>query len=302
MNISQLHAIHQLYLRKTMSAAAEALHLTPSAISQQISILEQELEINLIERRGRGVELTVPGRELVKHAERIFEELQAAYANIASLKNTVAGTLRVSSFPSAGTALLPATTKSLKTAYPQLTLHSRELEPEDAVTALKAWEIDVALIDDVVLHPGLIDANIEVISLISDKFVIMLPASHPLTAFETVPIEELRNEAWVIDAWVGNNYTDVVIGECKKAGYIPNIIAQCKDFTMASTFVKMGCAVFMVAGLRMISQIEGVEFRPLFPELKREISIAFRKSERKSPALRVFIKHIRNRVKELQGM
>ena len=301
MNITKLLALHQLALRKTMAAAAEALYLTPSAISQQISLLEQELGIDLIERRGRGVELTVAGKELVKHAERIFEELQTARAKMASLKKTVVGTLKVSAFPSAGAALLPAITRSLKAAYPQLTLYSRELEPEEAVTALRAWEIDAALVDDVIVTPGLLDPHLEIRSLIRDNFVIMLPEKHPLTAQQSVTFEDLRNEAWVIDAWAVNNYTDVVIGECKKAGYVPNIIAQCKDFTLSSTFVKTGCAVFMVAGLRMLSPLEGVAFRPLYPAMKREISIAFRKTERTSPAMRVFIKHIRSRVKELRA-
>lgn len=301
MNITRLLALHQLQLRKTMSAAAEALHLTPSAISQQISMLEEELGIDLIERRGRGVELTAPGQEMVKHAERIFEELQMAQANMDSLKKTVAGKLTVSSFPSAGTALIPATVKSLKAAHPQLAVYFRELEPEEAVTALRAWEIDVALVDDVIVPSALLDSNLEILSLLTDYFVMMLPESHPLAAQKKVSVEALRNEDWVIDAWAANYYTNVVIGECQKFGYVPNIVALCKDFNMASAFVKTGCAVFMVSGIRRLSHVEGVVFRPICPELKREIFIAFRKTERISPAVQAYIKHIRNRVKNLES-
>ncbi|RVH76220.1 helix-turn-helix domain-containing protein, partial [Sinorhizobium medicae] len=71
MDLSRLRALRELSIRKTMAAVAEALYVSPSAVSQQIALLEQEVGIDLIERRGRGVELTPAGKQLVERAERI---------------------------------------------------------------------------------------------------------------------------------------------------------------------------------------------------------------------------------------
>ena len=91
MDIAKLRALRELSIRKTMAAVAEALYVSPSAVSQQIALLEQEVGIDLIERRGRGVELTVAGRRLVERAERILVELESARADIAELKKVIAG-------------------------------------------------------------------------------------------------------------------------------------------------------------------------------------------------------------------
>ena len=72
MDINKLAALRELALRKTMTEVAKKLHLSPSAVSQQIAQLEEEVGIDLIERRGRGVELTLAGERLVEHANRIF--------------------------------------------------------------------------------------------------------------------------------------------------------------------------------------------------------------------------------------
>ncbi len=78
MDINKLASLRELSFRKTITEVAKALHLSPSAVSQQIAQLEDELNINLIERSGRGVELTIAGKKLVEHSERIFAEIETA--------------------------------------------------------------------------------------------------------------------------------------------------------------------------------------------------------------------------------
>ena len=106
MDLARLRALRELSIRKTMAAVAEALYVSPSAVSQQIALLEQEVGIALIERRGRGVELTPAGKQLVERAERILIELESARADIAELKKVIAGELRVAAFPSVASAVV----------------------------------------------------------------------------------------------------------------------------------------------------------------------------------------------------
>ncbi len=299
MNLTRLLALYQLHLRKSVTQAALAMHLTPSAVSQHISMLEQEYGIRLVERQGRGLKLTMAGQEMVLHAGRILDELQAARASMAHLKDNVTGSLTICSFPSAGTVILPAVTRSLAEAYPMLTVLSRELEPEEGLVALRAWEVDMAVVDDVIIDP-VPDEQIEVLPLMEDEFVVMLPADHPLAKKQTVPVKALQNERWVNDAWASNSYTDVVIKQCREQGFTPKFIALCKDYTMASTFVRESNAVFMLAGLRRLCPSEGVVFRRLEPVLKRSISVVLRRSEHKAPAIQAALDHLKKRAEELK--
>lgn len=291
MDVGRLRALRELSVRKTMAAVAEALYVSPSAVSQQISLLEQEAGIELIERRGRGVELTVAGRQLVERANRIFAELESARADIAELKKVVAGELRVAAFPSVAAALMPRTIRALRQTYPQLVVQFDEMEPEEALTALRSWQTDVALIDDLNVPPGLLDPNIAVIPLIEDVFNVMVAPDHRLAEQAKVTLEDLRNECWVSDT-ASVTYTRMLTEACQEAGFTPNIIARCKGFEVTVAMIREGCAIAILPGLRASLDLEDVWVCRLTPEIRRHISIAYRKGEKRSPALQAFINEI----------
>ena len=78
MDFARLRTLRELSLRKTMAAVAEALLISPSAVSQQIAQLEDETGVELVERRGRGVRLTPAGQRLADHAGRVIGVLEEA--------------------------------------------------------------------------------------------------------------------------------------------------------------------------------------------------------------------------------
>src|SRR6202035_2553596 len=98
----------ELAHRGTIAAVAEALAYTPSAVSQQLSALEREAGLPLLERSGRRVVLTPAGRNLVRHAETVLEQLERAAAELASARRGLAGRLRIGPLPSAGHTIIPA--------------------------------------------------------------------------------------------------------------------------------------------------------------------------------------------------
>ncbi|MDR0278318.1 MAG: LysR family transcriptional regulator [Paucimonas sp.] len=288
MDIGKLGALRELAVRKTMAAVAEALHVSPSAVSQQISMLEQEVGIDLVERRGRGVELTIAGRTLVERANRIFAELESARADMAELKKVVAGDIRVAAFPSVASLLMPRTMRSLRAAYPRLDVLFEEMEPEEGLNALRSWQTDVALIDDLNVPPGLLDPGIELTPLIEDVFHVMMAPDHRLAGLDEVSWAELEEERWVIDT-ASATYTRILTEACQRSGYMPRIIARCKGAEVTSAMIREGCAIAMFPGLRTHTDMPGARVSRLVPEIRRRISIAYRKGEKKSPALRVFI-------------
>src|SRR2546427_3828527 len=114
MDIARLRALRELSIRQTMAAVADALYLTPSAVSQQIAQLEEEVGVQLTERQGRGVRLTRAGEVLVGHAERIMIALDEAKSDLAELKRAISGVLRVAAFSTVTAALLPHAIKELR--------------------------------------------------------------------------------------------------------------------------------------------------------------------------------------------
>jgi DNA-binding transcriptional LysR family regulator len=293
MDISRLSALRELALRKTMAAVAEALHLSPSAVSQQISILEQEVGIDLVERRGRGVELTIAGRMLVERANRIFTELESARADIAELKKVVAGDIRVAAFPSVAAALIPGTIRALRVAHPQLMVLFEEMEPEEGMNALRSWQTDVALIDDLNVPPGLLDPTIELSPLIEDVFNVMMCPNHRLAQQSEVTWADLKGEYWAVDT-ASVTYTRMLTDACQNSGYVPNIIARCKGLEVTSAMILEGCAISIFPGLRARFELKDARMCRLVPEIRRKISVAYRKGERKSPALQAFVQCIQS--------
>ncbi len=299
MDISKLRALRELAVRKTMAAVAEAMHVSPSAVSQQISILEQEVGIDLVERRGRGVELTIAGKKLVERANRIFEELESARADMAELKKVVAGDIRVAAFPSVAAALMPKTIQALRATHPQLEVLFEEMEPEESMNALRSWQADIALIDDLNVPLGLLDPSIQITPLIEDVFNVMMSPDHKLAGMEKVTWADLESELWVMDT-ASSTYTRMLTDACQQAGYTPKIMARCKGFEVTSALIREGCAIAIFPGLRARHDMQGARVCRLEPEIRRRISIAFRRGEKRSPAIQVFIECLEQRAAQFR--
>lgn len=274
-----------------MAAVADAMRLSPSAVSQQIAQLEAEVGIALIERRGRGVRLTAAGLQLASHADRIVTIVEGAKADLAELKRVVAGELRIAAFPSVAAALLPQTIRALERSHPQLSITFEELEPTESLLALRAWQTDAAIIDDLNVPPGAIDANIETLPVIQDVFHVMLPKSHRLAGRATITMKDLRAEKWAIDT-ASNTYTQMLVDACQKVGFTPDIIARSKGLEVTLSLVRGGCAIAISPGLRANNDLHDVRVKKLAPEIRRKISIAFRRSERHRPTLAAFLRQI----------
>lgn len=287
MDLGRLRALRELALRKTMAAAAEALSVSPSAISQQISQLEQEAGLKLVKRRGRGVTLTPAGHMLVKHAERIIAVLQEAKTDLAEMKRTVAGELRVTAFPSAASALIPMTIRELGRLHSRLHILFHEMEPTESLLALRAWRTDVALIDNLTVSVDLQQLNIETIDLIEDSLYAILPASHALAAKPTIGLPELRNERWVLDT-ASHAYSEFVIRECQAHGFEPLINAYCNGIDVMLALIEVACSISVLPGFRLRRYSGDFVVRRIVPDIQRKILIAFRRGEHRHPAIQAF--------------
>jgi DNA-binding transcriptional LysR family regulator len=288
MDIARLRTLRELSLRQTMAAVAEALRISPSAVSQQVSQLETEAGLPLVERRGRRVRLTEAGQRLVAHAERIIATLEEAKTDLAALKQAVAGELRVAAFSSVAAALIPPVMKALERRHGQLAVVLEEMEPVDSLAALRAWQTDVALIDDLTLPANMPEPNIERIPILEDMLYAVLPNAHPLTARGKVAIADLRGERWAMDT-AFNTYSDVIIRACQAAGFDPVVNGKCSGFEVVQPLIEQGCSIAILPGLRVGQRTGKFCVRKLTPEIRRRIFVAFRRGERRNPAVAAFL-------------
>lgn len=160
LDVRRLRLLRELARRGTIAAVAEALAFSPSAVSQQLAVLEREAGLPLLERTGRRVRLTPAAQNLVRHADAVLERLEQADADLAEARSGLAGVLRIGSFPTATRAIVPAALVHLARRHPGLEPMISETDPAAVAHALRAGDLDVALVHEydfvpVPAEPGL---------------------------------------------------------------------------------------------------------------------------------------------------
>src|SRR3712207_2526827 len=136
LDLRRLRLLHELSQRGTIAAVADALQFTPSAVSQQLAMLERETGVKLLERAGRNVRLTDPALVLVGHAEALLDRAARAEADLANAAQTVSGRARIAAFPSVAIKLAIPAIERLRDEAPALRCELIEAEPESALPAL----------------------------------------------------------------------------------------------------------------------------------------------------------------------
>lgn len=288
MDLTRLRSLRELSARTSMAAVAEALCLTPSAVSQQISQLEEEAGTALVERWGRGVRLTAAGAVLAAHAERVLAVLDEARAELAELRHEVAGEVRLAAFPSAAALLLPQALVALRRDHPRLEILISELEPAEGLAALGSWQADIALVDDWSVGTGAGHPNLDFHPLADDRLCALLPAGHARADQRTLALGDLAAESWALDS-SSSTYADYVLAQCRRAGFEPRVNARCRGFEMVAALVAAGCSVALIPGLRRGQTPVGTTLLPLVPALPRRILLAWRRSKQRHPGLQAVL-------------
>lgn len=291
MDLARLRALRELSIRKTMGAVAEAMFVSPSAISQQISHLEVEMGVPLIERRGRGVVLTPAGARLVEHVDHIVQVIEMAKTDVAEISQVVAGELRVSAFPSVAALLIPQAIRQMSERFPRLRLKLHEMEPSDGVTALRTWNADIALIDDLTISEDSLGEGIELIPLLTDRLCALLPPTHALVGQAVINIADLRNEMLAMDT-AQSVFSKVITRACLDAGFEPQVNGYCDSYDVALAMVEAGCSIAVLPGFRVRRYHGRAVVKWLQPTMKRSVSVAFRKGERRNHAVAHFVEEL----------
>ena len=288
LGVWRLQLLREVQRRGSVRAAAEAMSVTPSAVSQQLAILEQEAGVELLEKSGRQVRLTEAGLRLVRHADSITGAIAAAEADVASLQGQVVGTLRVAAFPTAARAVMPAVMTALSRQHPELRVTLRDLEADESLTALAMDEIDVAIVDDYGDGSRVPPAGLDVCEFMRDPiYLASLPpgfAWSPGVASESARLSDFRDAHWIMDT-DNSHLSQVTLRACRAAGFEPHVRSSCRDFGVIVALVEAGLGVGVLPGLALLDRPVRADIRPIVPALVRRVSSVVRPERRHHPAV-----------------
>src|SRR3954447_20896539 len=180
----------------TLAAAADALHLTPSAVSQQLSALEREVGHPLLEPAGRSVRLTPAAHVLLGHADALFAQLEKLEGDLAAQDAAPRGEVRIGGFPTALAGLLAPAARPLRALAPAVTLRVQEAETPEAVALLVARDVDLILGMECSAAPRRDDTRFHREELLGDVLDAVLPVDHPLAGRARIDLAELEGESW----------------------------------------------------------------------------------------------------------
>lgn len=295
LNVNRLKMLREVAGRGTIAAAAEALFMTPSAVSQQMAVLEREAGVPLLERSGRGVKLTNAGERLVRNTEMVLAALEHAEADLVDVSKGIVGHVRVSAFPTAARNVLVPALVRLRLAHPNLRVSMIDLEPEEAVPALKARELDVVLTYEWDLLPVLEDPGVEREALFTEHVYVALPAEHPLARRGgQVSIAELSTEEWI----VGRDSTsmlDLVTAAGRRAGFEPRTDLHSMDFEVILSAVDAGLGVALVPPLALVGYTGNVAVRGISDlDLNRSVWAVIRRGSGENPGIATVLSALRD--------
>jgi DNA-binding transcriptional LysR family regulator len=282
LSVGRLRVLREVAHRGSISAAANALDYTQSAVSQQIAALEAETGLALLERHPRGVSLTAAGQTLVGHAEGILAQLEAAEESLRAISGLRGGRLRMASFPSAGATLMPRAIAEFRAAHPDVELSLAEGEPEEIAPRLRGGELDLALLFE--FEGQSLDAGrASRVELLEDPMFLALPKEHRLAARERLRLADLAGEAWVQTS-AASNCSRHVVRCCHAAGFEPNVAFESDDYQTVQGLVAAGVGVALIPRMALSAAPEQIAVRSLDDGPVRSVIAATPPSARLVPA------------------
>lgn len=246
---ARLQTLRVLYEKGTVTAAAQALHLTPSTVSQQLRQLSRELDLALLEPQGRRVRLTPAAHALLDHANELYAAWERARADLAAHHEGIAGRLRCCGVSSAIAALAASAAARLRDDWPQITVTVSEEESEDCFSLLLAGDADIAVLIPTPDSPPPSDPRFDQQPLLDEPQDLLVPAAHPLARrHDSAELSEAAGETWIAAPDRLDQYQLLQVA-CAAAGFTPRITHKAKEWFAISALVAVGLGVCLIPRL-----------------------------------------------------
>ena len=303
LNFERLRTLHAVAAHGSVNAAATALHVTNSAVSQQIAKLESELGQSLLERNGRGVRLTDAAAALVAHTRRMLSLMESAEAEFDAQRNSVFGQITVAAFSTAARGLAPHALRSLLSICPQLRVVLTEQEPPESIPLLVRGEVDLVIAQDWANAPRPHLEGLSEAPLLDDIADIALHASHPMAGRKIIDLDDLRSDPWI--TWEQNGPTvsdehyparwcrEWLVHTLRSRGHEPVFAHTAEEHATQLALVAAGLGVCVIPRLGRDPLPRGVCIVAVRPTLRRHVYALWRAASTRRRAIGVTVEAFR---------
>lgn len=284
-DVRRLRSLLQVAERGTITAAAEALGYTPSAISQQLTALEAELGVPVLERRGRNVMLTDAGEVLVTHGREVLASLERTEAAVAELHGEPVGRVRIGALPSATASLLPPALQRLRAIHPRVEPEVVVHPLDENIRELRLGSLDVAVDQSYEFAPHDLFDGMDVTVLLEEPLVLLSPVEDPRSS-----VLQAQDCDWVASpsGSACRTSTDTIAA---RAGFSTRVRYETEDHAATVRLVAAGLAVAVVPQLALTNNPAEVHVA-VVPAAHRQICAITRPTGRPRPAVQAVIEQL----------
>lgn len=288
LNLERLRTLDALARHGSVSGAAGGLHVTTSAVSQQMAKLEREVGQQLLAKNGRGVRLTDAGKLLADHAARILSQVEVAQADIEAQRGQAVGEVRIGAFPTAARGLFPAALVALGRSHPELRVRSTEIEPEAGITGVIRGDLDLAVVLDWNNKRLPVPGGLATARLLDDAADVALPAGHPLAGRAEVDLAEFADDSWV--SWPEGEFCyEWLMFTLRSKGIEPRIAHLAAEHHTQLALIAAGLGVCVAPRLGRGPVPDGVVVVPVRQKMWRHIYAVWRTDADRRPSIRAAV-------------
>lgn len=266
-----------------LTRAAEQTGYTQSAITHMINLLEEHLGVALLERSRSGVTVTSAGKQLIPFIQDVCNSEKRLEEEVNSILELKKGIIRIGTFYSMSTNLLPHVIKEFKVEYPRVEIEIYDGGYGAVENMLNSGSVDIAF----QVQP--VQSKFECIDIFNDKAVVVMPKGHPLARYDVVPLDKLENEPFV---FMKEDINDIFGQLLKDHQVFPDIKYRIKDDNTVMSMVDAGLGISLLSELVLKNSKFKGEVRHVSPTSVRTVSVVYNKSTKSSPLSMKFIEYI----------
>jgi DNA-binding transcriptional LysR family regulator len=281
MDLRQLKVFLEVANSEGFTRAAEKLHIAQSALSTSVRKLEEELEVVLFNRGERKVTLTAEGEVLAAHAREILLGVVKARQEIEDLRGLLKGEVKVGLTPMLSSFFFPKIISEFKRRHAGLQISIFGDSAWNIQRMVESGDIDIGIIAGAI--PGELDYH----HLVREEVVACVHRSHPYARAKKLPLRTLLSQP-LIHYQQGHHLREIIDDLARKEGISPVVMAESNLFSLVRSLVKeeLGLAFLLKMAISRDSEVAAISCDP---QLYVDLSIAWKKNARLSPANRAFL-------------
>jgi DNA-binding transcriptional LysR family regulator len=282
MDMRQLEYFQMVSRLKSITRAAEQLHVAQPSITIAIKKLEDELGIQLFDRSQKQFALTAEGQVFLQRVESILRSLQEAITEMGDYRQLQRGTIKLGIPPMIGTFLFPQIFVDFQKQFPQLKLSIIEGGSLAVREQLEKRDLDLGII---ILAPDL--ATLATVPLTTCQIHVCLPPDHPLCSQATISFSQLKDQPFIL-LNEGTYHRQMILDQCAKHHFTPHILLSSSQIETIRALVAKGVGISFFFDV-IARKTDAIVSRPLSDPLNIQIGLAWNKDKYLSHASQAFI-------------